>query len=95
MDGSVIPLPGNDGDRRAPAPANGRLSGLPIFATEPLTAAEREALRRAARIARLIAESLDEAVDANRVSQALWAVTHSADAGQVLVDLAAQIGRNR
>lgn len=99
MDGTVIPLPApgptsgptQDGERRSPA----RPAGLPILSTEPLTAAEREALREAARIIRLIAQALDEALEANRVDRALWAVTHGADAGQVLVDLAARFGSNR
>lgn len=91
MPDQVIPFDTQDGERRSPA----RPVGLPIFSTEPLTAAERDALRRAARVVRLIADRLDEAVEANRVAHALWAVTSGAEDGQVLVNLAARLGSNR
>jgi len=89
-------IPRDDSERRSPAIAPvARPSGLPIFATEPLTAAERDALRRAARVARLIAGQLEEAIEANTVAQALWAASHGAEASGVLDELAATLGSNR
>lgn len=90
-------LQGSGARRAAPnavRPAR-RPAGLPILSTEPLTYAEKEALRQAVRTLRLVADRLDQALAVGRVDRALEAAQFGVRAGESLQRLAAQLGSNR
>lgn len=55
-------------ERRSPT------TGLPILSTEPLTAAERDMLRRLDRALRLAADRVAEAIERGRVEHGLEAL---------------------
>lgn len=78
-----------------PGPAP-RPSGLPIFSTEPLTAAERERLRTLRRHFLVVAELLADIIELGRVDQALNALQEVARHcdGKALA-LAATLGSGR
>jgi hypothetical protein len=61
-------------DTVSPPSPERRSHGLPIPSTERLTADEREALRVLARLHRLAADRLDEAVAVGRVDRGLEAL---------------------
>lgn len=84
-------LPDGLGERRSPAAPG----GLPIFSTEPLGAAERDAIRAQLRALTLAHTQLEAALDAGKVSPALDALQWSVTAGQVAERLAAELGRGR
>lgn len=90
-------LQGSGAKRAAPnavRPAR-RPAGLPILSTEPLTHAERDAVRQAVRALRLVSERLDEALAYGRVDRALEATQLGVAASESLGRLAAQLGSNR
>lgn len=71
------------------------LAGLPIPSTERLTGAERDALRTAARVCRLLADRFDEALEVGRVDCALEATRLAGDAGVRVQQLRELLGRGR
>lgn len=91
MPDQTIPLDVPASERRS----RPRPSGLPIFVTERLTAAERDGLRNAARALRLAADKLDEARALDRVAFALQATVDGLDAGRALDALATTLGSLR
>ncbi len=76
-------------ERRSPA------RGLPLLSTEPLTQAERDALRKSARAHRLLADRLDEVVALGRVDRALEAMALAVTVGEVDAGVAARLGTLR
>lgn len=82
-------LVGHAGERRSPC------SGLPILSTETLNQAERETLRQLARVLRLSAERVDEALDRGRVEHGIEAL-QLVDAVQLAAaKVAATLGQGR
>ncbi len=78
-------------ERRSP----GQPVGLPILATEPLTAAERDRLRLLARLMRLAGDAIDEAITRGRVADSLDAVTRIDEVSRAAHQVAATLGRTR
>ena len=70
-------------------------SGLPILSTEPLTHAERQTLYATARLFRLVADLVDDALSADLVTRALDAALRGQEAGDKAAALAALLGRGR
>lgn len=77
------------GERRSPS------TGLPILSTAPLSPAEHDALRLAARTLRVIADRFDDARDADRVTWALQAAELHAEASVAIATVAAGLGSHR
>lgn len=71
------------------------IPGLPIPSTEPLTHAEREAVRTAARVCRLLADRFEEALAAGRVDRALEATQLAGAAGVRVQQLRELLGSAR
>lgn len=84
------------GERRSPKPLHsGAPTGLPILSTEPLNAAEREAIRSQLRALAVATGQLEAALEADKVAHALDALQWSVTAGQVAGRLAVELGRGR
>lgn len=74
---------------------SGLTLGLPLPSTAPLTHAERDALRLAARASRLVADTIDDALSVNRVDLALEALRLTGTAGIAAQQLREILGRGR
>jgi hypothetical protein len=72
-----------------------RSHGLPIPSTAPLSADEREALRVLARLHRLAADRLDEAVAAGRVDRGLDALELCSTLDVPVAQAVIRLGSNR
>lgn len=92
------PAPTAGGERRSstrPGEAKSALTGLPVLSTEPLTTAEREALRHLVRALRLGAERVEEAIGRGRVEHGLEALQTVAAVTAVAGEIAVALGSRR
>ena len=71
------------------------LTGLPIVSTQPLSPAERDALRQLGRALRLAADRVDDAVAAGRVAHGLEACALAGDVGLTARRLGVTLGGKR
>jgi hypothetical protein len=92
MPDSVIPFPAQ---ANAVRPGLARPSGLPIFCTEPLTAAERDGLLVLINQHETQANLLKLALLAGTVADALGAMRVGVSLGQVEEALSLRLGSNR
>ncbi len=94
-------LPANGECRSPDAPPGGqarppRPSGLPIFSTEQLTAAERQKLLDLQRRYRGAADLIEGCLDCGRVDRALDALQFlERDVGTLPTEIALRLGSNR
>jgi hypothetical protein len=72
-----------------------RPAGLPLPATAPLSAAEREILLRLARLHRAAVDEIADALHSNRVTDALQALEISAEVGRLVDDARPKLGAGR
>ena len=75
--------------------ANDVRRSLGLASTAPLTPPERDALRLAARAARLVADTIDDALSVNRLDLALEALRLTGTAGVAAQQLREILGRGR
>jgi hypothetical protein len=84
---TFFPSPSAQHGKPVPAPA-----GLALLGTAPLTAKERETLRHLARVHRMMADSLEDAMHSNRADLALEACAKAGVLGELNARAAAAIG---